>query len=112
MTTLGHGQNSHNIQFLSQGDKIYSTRIPNQGWQVVTISDIFHKVVVTISDIYCKFFNSKRQEAGVRLDVIQICNNTLYFTSHTLLHLSKFMPITIKSMGHAYNQINQGKENI
>ena len=53
MTTSGHGQNSHNIQYLSQGDTIYYIRKPNQGRQVVTISDICHKVVVTISDIYC-----------------------------------------------------------
>ena len=54
MTTTGHGQNSHNIRYLSQGDKIYSMGNPNQGWQVVTISDIGHKVAVKISDTYCK----------------------------------------------------------
>ena len=52
LTTWGHGQNSHNIQYLSQGDNIYSIWKPNQGWQVVTISNIRHKMEVTISDTY------------------------------------------------------------
>ena len=48
VTTLGTRQNSHNIQYLSQGDKIYCIRKPNQRRQVVIISDICHRVVVTI----------------------------------------------------------------
>ena len=65
MTTSGHGQNSHNIQFLSQGDMIYSIRKPNQGWQVVTISNICKKVVVTISDTYCNL-NFEKQQGSCR----------------------------------------------
>ena len=53
MTTSGHGLNSHNIQYKSQGDTIHYIRKPNQGRQIVTIPNICHEVVVTISDIYC-----------------------------------------------------------
>ena len=58
MTTSGRGENSHNIRYLSQGDTIYSIRKPNQGWQVVTLSDFCHKVVVTISNSYCTLVRS------------------------------------------------------
>ena len=40
MTTLGTRQNSHNIQYLSQGDNLYCIRKPNERRQVVTISNI------------------------------------------------------------------------
>ena len=53
MTTLGPGLNSHNVRYLSQGDMYCPIRKSNQGWLVVTISDICHKVIVTISDTYC-----------------------------------------------------------
>ena len=47
-TTLGSGENCQNNRYLSQGDKCCS-----KVSKVVTISDICHKVVVTISDTYC-----------------------------------------------------------
>ena len=55
MTTSGQGQNSHNIQFLSQGDINCSIKYPNQGWQMVIIFNFCHKVVVTKSDINCNY---------------------------------------------------------
>ena len=55
MTTSGQGQNSHNIRFLSQGDKNCFIKNPNEGWQIVIISIFCHKVVVSISGFYCIF---------------------------------------------------------
>ena len=52
MNTSEHGQNSPNIQYLSQADTIYYITEPNQGFQIVTICDICHKVEVTTSDTY------------------------------------------------------------
>ena len=53
VTTSGQGQNSHNIQYLSQGDTLCLSLGRKLKDKVVTISDICHKVVVTISDINC-----------------------------------------------------------
>ena len=53
MTTSGQGQNSHNIRYLSQGDTFCLCLSIKLKDKIVTISDICHKVVVTISDIYC-----------------------------------------------------------
>ena len=57
MTTSGEGQNSHNIQNLSQGDRIGSFLGRQFEEKIVTISNICHKVVVRISDIYCMYSN-------------------------------------------------------
>ena len=54
VTTLGPGQNSHNIRYLSQGTSILLSGYQmKEGWQVATISDICQKVVVTIPDTLC-----------------------------------------------------------
>ena len=53
VTTLGTRQNSHNIQSLSQGDKLSLCPVRKLRVKLVTMSDFCHKVIVTISDKDC-----------------------------------------------------------
>ena len=55
----GHGQNSHNIRYLSQGDTLHSIRESKQGSEVVTISVICHLVIVKVSKKFVATFYSK-----------------------------------------------------
>ena len=53
VATMGPGQNSHHIRYLSQSDNSLCPGRKLIGKIVVAMSDICHKMIVAMFDIYC-----------------------------------------------------------